>query len=280
MDEALKDPIPAGLLDLGLSAKTAVVAGAGDGIGRACAHGLAAAGASVLCADLEESRAQAVVEEIAGRGGQAHAFAGNLVKRENVAGLLEAAVSWRGDVDVVVDIIGRAVWSDVLTLADDIWDQNFAMNLRHSFYVTQILGQHMAASGRGGALVHVASIAGLTGQAGNAGYAAAKAALISLIRSSAGELGPRGIRINGVAPGTVETPRLRAVFSSDQLKALGETLPLKRQATVWEIAKAAVFLASDLAAYITGETLVVDGGAMTMFPISADMFLPFSKLRS
>jgi NAD(P)-dependent dehydrogenase (short-subunit alcohol dehydrogenase family) len=226
----------------------------------------------VLCVDLDYELAKQVAAEIVAAGGHAFACTADLCHRHEVAAVLDKARRRLGGVDLVADVIGHAYWGGVLDIDDQDWDTNFAVNVRQSYLVTQIFGAELAARGTGGALVHVASINGLTGQRGNVGCAAAKAALISLIKTAGLELGPAGIRVNGVAPGAVTTPRLHHALSDTYWRTLRDAIPLGRQAEVADIADAALFLLSDLASYITAQVLVVDGGVSARFPLPDPIF--------
>jgi 3-oxoacyl-[acyl-carrier protein] reductase len=245
--------------DLGLKDKCVLVAGAGQGIGRACALGFADAGARVACMDFERDRAEAVADEVSGI-----ALVADATQRADV----EAAVAQLDRVDVLIDIIGVATWGRILDVDDAAWDANFDMVLRHAYYLSQAAGQRMVTQGDGGAMVFVTSVSGLAGAPRHGAYGAAKAGLMSLARTLAVELAADGIRVNTVAPGAVRTPRVLAMTTDERLAESAKAIPLGRQAEPDEIAAAVVFLASAEASYITGQTLVVDGGATAKFPLS------------
>jgi NAD(P)-dependent dehydrogenase (short-subunit alcohol dehydrogenase family) len=251
------------LIELGLSGKRALVAGAGQGIGRACVLALAEAGARVACVDNDADRAAAVAAEVDGL-----ALVADARERADVEASVTRAVDAFGGLDVCVDIIGEARWARVLDATDDDWDASFDLVLRHVFYLAQAAGKQMVAQGTGGAFVAIASVSGLRSAPSHGPYGAAKAGLMSLIRTLAIELAADGIRANAVAPGAVRTPRVLAMMSEERLAESAKSIPLGRQADPEDIAKAVLFLCSDLAAYITGQTLVVDGGATAQFPLS------------
>lgn len=259
------------MTDLGLDGKSALVAGAGQGIGRATAMRLAGAGASVACMDVETDRRDAVVEELRSLGAPAVPITGDLLNRAEVRAAVAATVEAFGGIDVAVDIVGVARWNRALDLTDDDWDASFDLVLRHVFFLAQEAGGVMAdpdRGGRGGAIVSIASISGLFAAPSHAAYGAAKAGLISLTKTFAVELAAHGVRVNAVAPGAVRTPRVLEHLTPEREAESAKSIPLGRMAEPDDIAKAVLFLCSDLASYVTGQTLVVDGGASVKFPLS------------
>ena len=252
------------VLELGLDGKHAFVAGVGGGIGSACVRALAAAGARVACFDLDADAARDAAVT-AGAGGLA--LAGDARKLDDVQAAFDAAVAAGGPVDVAVDVIGEARWGRTVELDDTAWDESFDLVLRHFFNLARVVGRHMAA-GNGGAIVAIASVSGLRSAPLHGPYGAAKAGLMSLVRTLAVELGGDGVRVNAVAPGSVLTPRVAAMMSDERRAESAAAIPLGRLASPDDIAKAVVFLSSDLASYVTGQTLAVDGGATAQFPLS------------
>ncbi|WP_432842259.1 SDR family NAD(P)-dependent oxidoreductase [Dactylosporangium sp. CA-092794] len=253
-------------LDFGLAGKRAVVVGAGFGIGRDTSLTLAAGGASVMCVDIDPARAEDIKSEILTGAGKAEAFAGDMTDRAAVEALRDATTASFGGADIVVDIIGVAWNLGILEMTDDIWDRNFRMNLGHNYLVTQVFARQMRDQGTGGSIVHIVSATGFLPHVGSVAYSAAKAGLISLIQASAVELAPYSIRVNGVAPGVVDTPRRRAEFTETSVANSLRNVPMRRFGTTQEIADTAVFLSSSLATYITGQVYLVDGGAMAVGP--------------
>ncbi|MFD9337487.1 SDR family NAD(P)-dependent oxidoreductase [Streptomyces sp. NPDC060028] len=239
-----------------------VLLGAGNGIGRQSAHALAAGGARVLCADVDAGRARAVAAEVDGVP-----YAVDATRREAVRDLFDQAPRLLGGRPVggVVDVIGMARYAALPEIDDAGWDWHFDLVLRHAWLAVQYGGEAVAAAG-GGPLVFVASVSGLTAAPLHGAYGAAKAGLMSLVRSAAVELGPRGVRVNAVAPGVVWTPRVAALLGGEGRRRNAQNAPLGRVAETSDIAAALYFLASPQASYVTGQTLVVDGGVGVKFP--------------
>jgi NAD(P)-dependent dehydrogenase (short-subunit alcohol dehydrogenase family) len=156
-------------------------------------------------------------------------------------------------------------------MSDDDWQWTFDLVLRHAFLVAQIGGRALVEGG-GGVLAFVASISGLTSSPMHAPYGAAKAALMSLVRSVAVEIGPKGVRVNAVAPGGTLTPRMLEVLSADAQEAAARAVPSRRMAVPPDLAGALLFTVSDLASYVNGQVLVLDGGGHQSFPYSVEHF--------
>ena len=253
-------PVPDYPGRLRLDGRRFIVLGAGQGIGRQSAHALAAVGARVACVDVEAPRALEVAAEVDGV-----AVVGDATRRADAERLFEEAATALAGLDGVVDIIGMARYASVLQVGDGDWDWQFDIVLRHAYLAVQLGGQRLAA-GSGGVLAFVASVSGLTSAPNHAAYGAAKAGLMALVRSAAVELGPSQVRVNAVAPGVVWTPRVSAQLGADGEARNVANTPLRRVAQPADIAAALLFLCSDLASYVTGQTLVVDGGVGAKFP--------------
>lgn len=249
-------PVPDYQSRLRLDGRAVVVVGAGQGIGRQVAHAVASAGAAVCCADRAEGRAKQVAEETGGM-----AWVGDVTRREGVEALFADARSRLGRVTDVVDIVGDATWGALLDVSDDEWDAQFALNLRHALYAVQVGGRIMAESRQEGTLAFVASPDGIGSSPRHAAYGAAKAGLISLVKTAAIELAPDRIRVNAIAPGSAVTAgHKRTPESIAQYEGL---IPLGRMQDATDMAGVLLFLLSDLARNITGQTLVIDGGLST-----------------
>jgi len=232
-----------------LEGRRFVVLGGGNGIGRQVCHGLAQAGARVVCVDRVRELAEAVAAEIDG-----DALVADVTRRDE----LERALA-KGQVSGLVDIVGMPVLGPLAELDDDGWQRQFDLVLRHAFLAMQIGGRAIASAG-GGTMVFVGSISGLAHIPGQAAYGAAKAGLHQLVVSMGRELAPAGVRVNAVAPGFTQTPRLLTILSREQWSQVSSIIPRGAPGSPAEIAAAILFLASDLSSYVTGQVLAVDGG--------------------
>jgi 3-oxoacyl-[acyl-carrier protein] reductase len=242
-----------------LRGRVALVTGGSRGLGSAIALALAGAGAAVAVNFRSgQGAAETVVAQIAEAGGKAVAVAGDVGDPATIDGLFEAVQSRLGPVEILVNNAGIAQDGLLLRMGVDDWDRVLDVNLRGAFLCTKAALRGMIRR-RWGRIVNVSSVVGLIGNAGQANYAAAKAGLIGLTRATAREVASRGITVNAIAPGFVETD-MTAALNSAQREAVLRQVPLERFATPAEIAPAVVFLASDAAAYITGQVLTVDGG--------------------
>jgi NAD(P)-dependent dehydrogenase (short-subunit alcohol dehydrogenase family) len=251
-------PVPS-LLDL--AGRVALVTGAGSGIGTAIARRFAEAGARVAV-HYRASRegAEAVVREIAAAGGEARAFAADLTAAGEAERLVGELVAAFGRLDVLVNNAGAYPLADLLHATPAQWDETLAANLRCALTCLQAAARRMTAAG-GGAIVNVTSIQAFAPAPELAHYSAAKAALEMLTRSAAHELGPAGVRVNAVAPGLIWRPGIEAAWP-DGVSRYVARAPLRRIGQPEEVADACLFLASPAARFVTGTTLVVDGGVL------------------
>jgi 3-oxoacyl-[acyl-carrier protein] reductase len=238
--------------------RIALVTGASQGIGRACALELARAGASVALAARNLGKLADVAAEITAAGGISHAFTLDVANEESIKECAKAVIAHFGAVNILVNNAG--ITRDILSMRmkRKDWDDVLTTNLTGAFLMTQAVMSQMVKS-RWGRIINVASVVGETGQAGQANYAASKAGLIGLTKSLARELASRSITVNAVAPGYIETA-MTAVLTDEQKTAFAQAIPLGRVGTDAEIAHAVAFLASEEASYITGHTLDVNGG--------------------
>jgi 3-oxoacyl-[acyl-carrier protein] reductase len=251
-----------------------MVAGAGPGISAQVTRTLADAGARVVCTDIDEQALRALTSEVSARGGDIIGIVGDMTKRDSVDECVGRACEHLGAIDVLVDVIGAAYWHRLLEITDEEWDRSHDVVLRHAFLLFQTVGRTMVDQGTGGSIVAITSISGHYGSPQHAPYGTFKAALIALTKSFALELGPFGVRVNAVSPGSVFGPR--SGENVDALKAIGiedgwsgaQPIPMRRIGDPLDIAKVVLFLCSDLAAYVSGQTLLVDGGVSANFPLA------------
>ena len=241
-----------------LQGKTALVTGASQGIGRACAVALAAAGAKVALAARNEAKLNEVAAEIASAGGAAAVFALDIANEESIKACAKAAITHFGAIEILVNNAGITRDTLVLRMKRADWDDVLQTNLTGTFLMTQAVLSSMLKA-RWGRIINISSVVGETGQAGQANYAASKAGLIGLTKSLARELASRNITANAIAPGYIETA-MTAVLDEKQRESMLAHIPLGRAGTDADIANAVRFLASDDAGYITGHVLDVNGG--------------------
>jgi 3-oxoacyl-[acyl-carrier protein] reductase len=241
-----------------LQGKTALVTGASQGIGRACALALAAAGARVALAARNEDKLNQVAAEIAAKGGSAAVFTLDIASDESIKACAKAVISHFGAVEILVNNAGITRDTLALRMKRADWDDVIHTNLTGSFLMTQAVMSAMLKA-RWGRIINITSVVGETGQAGQANYAASKAGLIGLTKSLARELASRSITVNAVAPGFIETA-MTAVLDEKQRESMLGQIPLGRPGTDADIANAVCFLASEEASYITGHVLDVNGG--------------------
>ena len=241
-----------------LQGRIALVTGAAQGIGRAIALELTRAGATLAVADINEVKLAQVVTEIEAKGGTAAAFRLDVSNQESIESGAKAVLERFGKVEVLVNNAGITRDALMMSMKRSDWDLVLAINLTGPFLLTQALLRQMIKN-RWGRIINISSVVGRTGQGGQVNYAASKAGLIGLTRSLAREVASRGITVNAVAPGYIETP-MTAVLDEKQRSAMMATIPIGRAGTDLEIAQSVSFLASDAAGYITGHVLDVNGG--------------------
>lgn len=243
-----------------LANRVAVVTGGGSGIGRAISLRYAAEGAAVVAADLIEERAVETARLITDVGGRGAGAQVDVADEASVIALAKLAQERFGTVDILINNAGLSRGADVRTIDEATWDLNFDVVLKGSFFCAKALLPGMVEKGSG-VIINIVSVNGLTG-IGEEPYSAAKAGLINLTQNMAVRHGPEGVRVNAIAPGTIITPIWNNTVEKDPevFDRIAKLYPLQRVGTVDDIAGAALFLASDDASWITGTTLVVDGG--------------------
>ena len=242
----------------GLAGRVALVTGASQGIGRACALRLAKDGATVALAARNEGKLAEVAAEIAAAGGTAESFVLDVGSEDSIKECAKAVIAKLGKVEILVNNAGITRDTLALRMKKQDWDDVLSTNLTGAFLMTQACMNSMLKA-RWGRVINITSVVGETGQAGQANYAASKAGLIGLTKSLARELASRTITVNAVAPGYIETA-MTAVLTDDQKNAMTQHVPLARAGTDADIAGAVAFLASEDASYITGHVLNVNGG--------------------
>lgn len=243
-----------------LENRVALVTGAQQGIGRAAAEAMARQGASVVVNYLDDSAAaEEVVESIRGLGSRAVPVQGDVGIRSDCEAMI-AAGHELGGIDVLVNNAGIFPRVPFLELTDDDWNGVQNVNVMGGFRCLQLMARELVAAGRPGAAVNLASVAFFRNSARGAHYAASKGAIIGLTRAASTELAPHGIRVNAIAPGIVDTAQPRDGMTEEQISAASELVPLGAMAEPAEIADVAVFLCSDAARHVTGQTLQVNGG--------------------
>ncbi len=241
-----------------LQGRIALVTGASQGIGRACALELARAGATVALAARSADKLAALADEITAAGGQAAAFTLDVASEDSLKSGAKAVLERYGKVEILVNNAGITRDGLMMRMKRADWDDVLNTNLTGAFLLTQALLPAMLKN-RWGRILNITSVVGRTGQAGQVNYASSKAGLIGFTRSLAREVASRGVTVNAVAPGYIETP-MTAVLDDKQREAMMATIPLGRPGTAEDIAQSVAFLASDAAAYITGHVLDVNGG--------------------
>ena len=251
-------------MDSKLNGKTAIVTGAGQGLGRAIAIKLAQAGANVAVNDLNPDRASKTAAEISDAGGEAVAVAADVSSKFQCVKLVEAALQEWGHLDILVNNAGIEPVSSILEMDEWEWDRCVDVNLKGAFLMSQLCGRVMAdVNGRrGGSIVNISSIAGVEIPLANrAAYCASKAGMVGFARECAREFAQYGIRVNTVIPGVFITPMTeKARQNPEVMNRWEKEIPMSRLGDAEELADVVLFLCSDASSYMTGSTITVDGG--------------------
>lgn len=255
-----------------LKDRIAVITGGASGIGRATAELFAKEGARVVIADLQGDRAEGVASAIDEAGGTAMAVAGDVSAPDVVAHIFARAEDVFGPVNVLVNNAGASIGNDIRTIEPETWDRNFEIVLKSAYLCSKAALPGMIAQ-KQGVILNIASVNGMMGL-GEEAYSAAKAGMINLTQNNAGRYGEYNIRVNCIAPGTIDTPiwAERKAVNPTVMDDLAAWYPLARVGRAEDVAHAALFLASDQAAWITGVVLPVDGGLTSgLFRMGKDL---------
>lgn len=241
-----------------LASKTAIITGAARGIGKQIALAFAREGANIAFTDLElNEAAQATRDEIAALGVKVQFYASNAADFDEAHKVVEQVAADFGSVDILVNNAGITRDTLLMRMTEEMWDQVIQVNLKSAFNFTHAVTPVMMRQ-RSGSIISLSSVVGINGNAGQANYAASKAGIIALTKSVAKELGARGIRANAIAPGFILTDMTKAL-PEETLKQFVTLIPMRRGGEPEEVAKVALFLASDLSSYVSGQVVQVNG---------------------
>lgn len=241
-----------------LNDKLVVVTGAARGIGFAIAEGFAKAKAKVVIIDLFEEAVNEAVKKFTDNGFDALGYAADVTNGDDIAKIFKTLVKEHKKIDVLVNNAGITKDGLMMRMKESDWDAVINVNLKGTFICTQKISRYML-SQKSGSIINIASVIGVMGNAGQTNYAASKGGIIALTKASAKEMASRGIRVNSISPGFIET-EMTATLSEDVVKGYAEAIPLAKMGKPADIANACLFLASNMSAYITGQNILVDGG--------------------
>ena len=244
-----------------LENKVAIITGASRGIGRAIAERFIEEGATVAFTYLSsDEKARQLEQELTAKGGVAKGFKSDASKFDSAQELVDAVVAEFGTVDVLVNNAGITRDTLLMRMSEQQWDEVIETNLKSAFNLTKAVIKPMLKA-KSGSIINMSSVVGVSGNAGQANYAASKAGMIGFSKSVAQELGSRNIRCNSIAPGFIET-EMTEVLDQKVVEEWRNSIPLKRGGSPVDVANATIFLASDMSAYVTGQTLHVCGGML------------------
>jgi 3-oxoacyl-[acyl-carrier protein] reductase len=243
---------------LKLKGKVALVTGAAQGIGKAVALLLARNGADIIVSDINLEKAEETAREVEGLGQRALAVKTNVAEANDVEKMVQTALERFGRIDILINNAGITRDKLLLRMSDEDWDAVLGVNLRGTFLCTRAVIRPMAKQ-KSGKIVNIASVVGTMGNAGQANYGASKAGVIGFTKTVAREYAPRGINVNAIAPGYIETPMTEALpeKAKEELKRM---IPMDRLGKPEDVAEAVLFLVSEASTYITGQVLHVNGG--------------------
>lgn len=256
----------------GLDGKTFIVLGGGLGMGEETSKLLARLGARVVVLDIIQERAEKVASDINGlANGKAMPLVADVLDDDQLVAAIDRADTEFGPLDGMVTVVGMATMGASIDASMDVWDIDHRRNLRYIFLAAKELAKRLIARGAKGSIVSIASVDGLRASTNHTPYGAAKAGLVHMAASLAGEWSPHGIRFNVVCPGGIATPRIPAKSEEAERELMGLT-PMKYRGSIHDVANALVFLSSDMAGYITGQALAVDGGYTAVGPIDFNRY--------
>jgi NAD(P)-dependent dehydrogenase (short-subunit alcohol dehydrogenase family) len=250
---------------LGLTGKNILVLGGGFGMGESSSMLLARAGANVAVVDLDLARAERVAAAVGELGRKNVAISVDVTDDVRLVDAIARAERELGALDGMATVIGMAGWAPLLEMTPADWDLDQGRNLRYFFVAGTEVARRMIARGGAGSIVCITSVDGIQSAPYHASYGAAKAGLVNLVRSMAAEWSRHGVRVNAIAPGAIMTPRF-PLRTPDEEAQMTQALPIRRRGTTDDIGKSVLFMLSDLANYVTGQTLAVDGGFTAVGP--------------
>lgn len=242
----------------GIKKKVVVVTGGASGMGREICEFIATLGAKIAVIDIIEQKGVETVKEIGGRGGEAFFTRGDVTNEAAIQGCMEKINAQFGGIDILVNNAGIATLVSFEEMTLEVWKRLVEVNLTGPYICTKAALPYLSV--RGGAIIMISSGSSITGTGASAAYAASKGGLNSFVRALSRELAPKGIRVNGVAPRSIESELLTKIYSREYLDQMAREIPVGRMGTYDDIAHVVAFLASDLSSFISGETLLIDGG--------------------
>jgi len=254
MENSMKCELP------GIDNKVLVVTGGASGIGQTICNFMGTIGARIAVIDITEEKGNQAVQAIMGKGGEAYFTLGDVTNEEEIQQCMADISSRFGGIDILVNNAGIAslVPFEQMTLV--VWKQIIEVNLTGAYICTKAALPYLTDRGKGGVVIMISSGSAITGSGASASYAASKGGLNSLVRALSRELAPKCIRVNGVAPRSIESELLKKIYTPEYLSQMAQEIPVGRMGTYEDVAHVVAFLASDLASFISGETLLVDGG--------------------
>ncbi|MBI4713146.1 MAG: 3-oxoacyl-[acyl-carrier-protein] reductase [Planctomycetes bacterium] len=243
---------------MNLKDKVAIVTGSGRGIGREIALKLASGGCNITLVDVDENTLSQTAKDIEVKGVKVLTVKADVTSVVDTERIADETVKSFGKIDILVNNAGITRDNLIMRMKEDEWDRVLAINLKGTFNCTKAVSRYMMKE-RSGRIVNIASVIGIGGNVGQANYAASKAGVIAFTKSAAKEFAPRNINVNAIAPGFIQTA-MTEVLKDDIKAKMMERIPLQRLGTVQDVANAVMFFVSEESNYITGQTLVVDGG--------------------